>query len=219
MRPSFRISLIALAASGFAAAAVAGAAAQADNPPPMNGAPHWAADHEALLDAKLGGLKAGLRLNPDQEKLWGPFEAAVREAAQLRMKHMMSRMERMRGPEGPGMMGPGEEDEQGWPGSPVDRLEAMADRMGEGAAALKKIADTAKPLYASLDDNQKRLFGMLGRDMMMLGHWHGRMMGWRERGGMIGGPEHDGMMGWDHGHPGWGPPPHPGDQEGSDDEQ
>ncbi len=72
----------------------------------MNGPAHWAADHEALLDAKLGGLRAGLRLNPDQEKLWGPFEAAVREAAQLRMKHMMSRMERMRGVEGPGMMEP-----------------------------------------------------------------------------------------------------------------
>ena len=107
MKPSFRMSLIALAASGFAVAAVAGAAAQADNPPPMNGAPHWAADHEALLDAKLGGLKAGLRLNPDQEKLWGPFEAAVREAAQLRMKHMMSRMEQDAWHGGAGNDGPG----------------------------------------------------------------------------------------------------------------
>lgn len=110
-----------------------------------------------------------------------------------------------------------EGDESG-PGSPVDRLEAMADRLSEGAAALKKIADTAKPLYASLDDSQKRLFGMLGHEMMMLGHGRG-MMGWRELGGAMGGPEHGGMMGWDHGHPGWGPPPHHGDEEGSDDEQ
>ncbi len=216
MKPSFRMSLIALAASGFALAAAAGAAAQADNPPP-GGMPHWAADHEALLDAKLGGLKAGLKLTPDQEKLWGPFEAAVREAAELRMKHMMSRMERMRGMGEPGMMGP-DEDEQGGLGSPVDRLEAMADRMTEGAAALKKIADTAKPLYASLDDNQQRLFGMLGHDMMMLGHGRGRMMGGHEHGGMMGEGEHGGMMGWDHGHPGWGPPHHWG-EEGPDDEQ
>ena len=35
-----------------------------------------------MLDARLAGLKAGLRLTPDQEKLWGPFEAAVRDFAQ-----------------------------------------------------------------------------------------------------------------------------------------
>ena len=29
------------------------------------------------MHALLGGLKAGLRLNPDQEKLWGPFDAAA----------------------------------------------------------------------------------------------------------------------------------------------
>jgi N-formylglutamate amidohydrolase len=55
----------------------------------------WKADHEALLDAKLGGLKAGLKLTPDQEKLWGPFEAAVRNAAQMSMQHMQAMMERM----------------------------------------------------------------------------------------------------------------------------
>ena len=55
----------------------------------------WEADHEALLDAKLGGLKAGLKLTPDQEKLWAPFEAAVRSAAQMRMQHMQAMMERM----------------------------------------------------------------------------------------------------------------------------
>jgi hypothetical protein len=56
---------------------------------------HWAVDREALLDAKLGGLKAGLRLTPDQEKLWPPFESAVRDAAQMRMEHMQAMMERM----------------------------------------------------------------------------------------------------------------------------
>ena len=195
MRSSFRISLTTFAASVFAVAIVAGAAAQADNPRPMHGMQHWAADHEALLNAKLAGLKAGLGLNPDQEKLWGPFEAAVRDAAQMRMQHMKERMEMMRG--GPGQdMG---EEEEGEPGSPVDRLEAMADHLSQAGAALKKVADTAKPLYASLDDTQKRVFVMLGREMMMLGHGHG------------------GMMEWGHGHPGWGPRHRYG--EGPDDEQ
>ena len=53
----------------------------------------WVDDRAAMLDARLGGLKAGLRLTPDQEKLWGPFEAAVRDFAQTRMNHMQSMME------------------------------------------------------------------------------------------------------------------------------
>ena len=181
MRASFRVTF---AASGFIVAAVAGAAAQADNPnPPPNSPPwmqRWETEHEALLDAKLAGLKAGLRLTPDQEKLWGPFEAAVREAAQMREQHMMSRMERMHGMRAPGMG-----EEEGAPGSPIDRLESMADRLSQAGAALKKVADEAKPLYASFDDTQREIFATLGREMMMLGH----------------GP---GMMGWGH-HPGWGP--------------
>ena len=184
MRSSFRASLTTFAASVFVIAVVAGAAAQADNPPHMHWMQQWVADHEALLDAKLAGLEAGLKLNPDQEKLWGPFEGAVRDAAHMRMEHMMGRMEMMRGMAHPEM---GEEEEAG-PGSPVDRLEAMAERMSEAAAAIKKIAETAKPLYASLDDNQKRLFGMLGREMMMLGHGHRHMGAMGEGGpGMMGG--------------------------------
>ena len=191
---SFRASLTTFAASAFVVAFLAPAAAQTGNAPPGNKPPmtsHWAADHEALLDAKLAGLKAGLRLNPDQEKLWGPFEAAVRSAAEMRMRHMMGRMEMMRG------MGPEDEDEEGGPASPVDRLEAMADHLSEAGAAIKKVADTAKPLYASLDDTQKRLFGMLGREMMMVGH-----------GGMMGG----------HHQRRWGGPPHESG-DGPDEEQ
>jgi len=190
MKPSIRMSLFALAAPALSLGAVSGAAAQPANPAPpppsMRAGPHWGEEREALLDAELGGLKAGLKLNSEQEKLWEPFEAAVRNAAQLRMRRMMAMM---RGPEGPGMMGPGGNEEGGPGRSPIDRLEAMADRMSEGAAALKQIVAAAKPLYASLDETQKRDFGFLSREMMMLG-----------RGG--------GGMGWGHGHPGWGPPHH-----------
>jgi hypothetical protein len=41
----------------------------------------WAADRETVLDAKLAGMKAGLALTADQEKLWGPFQSAVEDAA------------------------------------------------------------------------------------------------------------------------------------------
>ena len=54
--------------------------------------------------------------------------------------------------------------------SPVERLDRMADRLAQSGASLKKIADAAKPLYASLDDGQKRIFGYLSRELMMMGH-------------------------------------------------
>ena len=112
---------------------------------------HWAADRETMLDAKLAGMKAGLGLTTDQEKLWGPFESAVRDADKSRMD-AMGQMMRMRA--------------QGERMSPVDRLEAMSDRLSQGATNVKKIADAAKPLYESLDESQKHKFGMLGRMLM-----------------------------------------------------
>ena len=111
---------------------------------------HWAADRQTMLDAKLVGMKAGLGLTADQEKLWGPFESAVKDADKSRMDAMGQMMRRAQG-----------EDM-----SPVDRLEAMSDRLSQGATNVKKIADAAKPLYGSLDESQKHKFGMLGRMLM-----------------------------------------------------
>jgi LTXXQ motif family protein len=111
----------------------------------------WAADRATMLDAKLAGMKAGLGLTNDQEKLWGPFESAVKDADKSRMD-AMGQMMRMHA--------------QGEGVSPVDRLAAMSDRLSQGAANVKKIADAAKPLYDSLDASQKHKFGMLGRMLM-----------------------------------------------------
>ena len=71
--------------------------------------------------------------------------------------------------------------EQGERMSPIDHLDAMADRLSRGAEDIKKIADAAKPLYASLDNSQKHKFGMLGRMLMperaqmMMHHMGGHM--------------------------------------------
>jgi zinc resistance-associated protein len=166
MRLLPRVSLIA-----FAAAAIPPAVAQvaSPRPPEMHRMQQWAADHQAMLDAKLAGLKAGLKLTPDQEKLWAPFEAAVRAAADMRMEHMeemMARMHDMRA--GDDMEKEGGEFGEGM--SPVERLDRLASRLGEASAALKKVADAAKPLYDSLDERQKRVFGFLSREMMRMRH-------------------------------------------------
>jgi hypothetical protein len=169
--------LVTLVLSTSTLSAKADSMDQQSEPMRMGGMQQWATDHQALLDAKLGGLKAGLKLTANEETLWGPFEAAVRDAAKMRMEHMRAMMDRMRGMN---------DDEQR---SPVDHIEAMATHMSEAASALAKIADTAKPLYASLDEPQKRVFGWLGRELLMMGHDHPGM-------GMMG---HEGMGMMRHG--------------------
>ena len=46
---------------------------------------------------------------------------------------------------------------------PVTRLRDRADTMATTAAAMKKIADAADPLYKTLDDGQKRRLAVLTR--------------------------------------------------------
>ena len=103
---------------------------------------HWAADHQAMMDARLDDMKEALKLTANQYPLWATFETAVRNGDKGRMddmRQMMQNRERM---------------------SPADRLDVMADHMARRAAELKKIAEAAKPFYASLDDTQKRNFGV-----------------------------------------------------------
>jgi LTXXQ motif family protein len=143
-----RILVAALATTFVATSAFAIAAEDNQQSSRAERMQHWTADRETMLDAKLAGMKAGLGLTADQEKLWGPFEAAVKDADKSRLD-AMGEMMRMRS--------------QGERMSPIDHLEAMADHLSQGATNVKKIADAAKPLYDSLDESQKHKFGMLGR--------------------------------------------------------
>ncbi|MBK3659726.1 Spy/CpxP family protein refolding chaperone [Bradyrhizobium diazoefficiens] len=111
-------------------------------------------DRAALVDARIAAVHAGLKLNADQEKLWPPVEAAVREFAKLRLDRANARMN----------AGPGDAaKDSDQPEDPVARLRQRADDMGATSAALKKIADAADPLYKTLDDGQKRRLALLTR--------------------------------------------------------
>jgi hypothetical protein len=166
---------------------------------------HWSADHAAMLDASLAGLRAGLKLTPDQDKLWPPFESAIRDATKLRMDQMAAMMDHARGgmpPQTPDAdhkdMSQKDIGQSAPVVSPVDRLNALAQHMSNEGAALKKVVDAAKPLYDSLDDSQKRLFSMLGGDMLLAPHGHHGMGMMREGGmGMMG---HDRMRGPEPSH-------------------
>ena len=128
MKWSVVAPLTAIAVCGFVTTGVAASNDTAAKPAAgMDRMQRWTEDHEALLSAKLAGLKAALKLTPDQEKLWAPFETSVRDAAEMRMKHMGEMMKAMMerrakmGSGSGGMAAPDKEDIT--PVNPVDRLE------------------------------------------------------------------------------------------------
>ena len=69
------------------------------------------------------------------------------------------------------------DDSQQKPDDPVTRLRERADNMATSAAAMKKIADAADPLYKTLDDGQKRRLAVLTH----MGRFGGGE-GWRHHG-------------------------------------
>lgn len=132
-------------------------------------------DRAAFIDARIAGLKALLRLTPEQERHWPAFETALREGAAFRTQRMTERMQRWR--EMRENRGAAQRPD------PIQRLRAAADQMAARATIMKKIADAGAPLYASLDENQKRRAermmmsrGMMGQPGMMGGH--GMMPRW-----------------------------------------
>ncbi|HKU04820.1 MAG TPA: Spy/CpxP family protein refolding chaperone [Bradyrhizobium sp.] len=118
-------------------------------------------DRAAFVDARIAAVHAGLKLNADQEKLWPPVEAAVRDFAKLRIDRANARMNAPADAAKP---------------DPVTRLRERADDMAASAAAMKKIADAADPLYKTLDEGQKRRLSVLTRMEGRFGGWRGRMM-------------------------------------------
>jgi hypothetical protein len=133
-------------------------------------------DRAAFTDARIAAVHAGLKLSADQEKLWPPVEAAVRDFAKLRADRANARMNAR----------PDDKADQQTPEDLLVRLREHADNMAASATALKKIADAADPLYKTLDDGQKHRLAILT-------HMESRFEGWRHH-GMMGGER-----GRDHG--------------------
>ena len=107
------------------------------------------ADLDSLTDARIAGIQAGLKLTADQQKLWPPVEQALRDQAAGRAQRMEEfRARRGERRERPDMM------------TMLERRSAFETQQADG---LKKLTDALKPLWASLDDNQKKLLPILMR--------------------------------------------------------
>ena len=95
-------------------------------------------DKTAFLNAHIAALKAVLALTPEQEKLWPPVEAAIRDT----VKESAARAEKLRSmPE---------------PKTALELLNIVADQELARANALKKFVGVMEPLVASLTPEQKR---------------------------------------------------------------
>lgn len=146
-------------------------------------------DRAAFFDARLAAIRAGLRLTPEQEGLWPPVESAVRDMARTMME-----LREQRRTEQP-------------PAEALDRLARMGEAATKRGQAMTRFADAARPLYASLSDDQKRRLrvlmrhgrdggrhGMMGRDMMGHDMMDGRGHGGRHEG--RGRHDHHDRHGW-----------------------
>jgi len=146
--------------------------------PPADAAPpdhfHFSdADRAAFLDARIAALHAGLTLTADQEKLWPPVESALRDVNKVVAAQRAARRSEPR------------------PADPIAWLQRVSDNTTARGQALKKLADAAAPLYASLSDDQKQRlpvllhaahFHFFGPRLAENDHWRDHDGGWRDQG-------------------------------------
>ena len=111
--------------------------AATDAPPPMVDL-YTDDDAQAALDARLIALKTVIRLTPEQEKLWAPVEAAIRQASKNASERAAQRVK----------ADPAQDF--------LDVLERLAEAETARANDLKSVIAAAKPLVASLSAEQQR---------------------------------------------------------------
>ena len=96
-------------------------------------------------DARIAAARSELKLTPEQEKHWPAVEAALRDVYKQRSDEAEARRNRPR---------PGQD--------PIGAIRAMADISTARGEALRRFAEAASPLAASLEQRQKRqVFAMI----------------------------------------------------------
>jgi hypothetical protein len=150
-------------------------------PPKQEAGAQWKLsdeDRAALVDARVAGLKAGLKLTPAQEKNWPAVETAIRDHAKARAARWKEWAEKSKEPEEHHNL--------------VEKLQHRAKALEARAAQLTKFSEAIKPLYESLDEGQKHRLVVMLHAIGWHHHHHfggGEGHGW---GGGEGGPDHKG---------------------------
>jgi hypothetical protein len=95
-------------------------------------------------DVRTARIKAELRLTDEQEKNWPGFETALRDISKARADRIVAQQ--------------ADNGQQKEASDVIDYLTKHANFLADRSADMKKLADAAQPLYASLDEQQKRRF-------------------------------------------------------------
>jgi hypothetical protein len=128
-----------------------------------------------LLEGRFAMAKTALNLTNDQMLLWGPVEQHIRASVAEREKRRAERQQsRQSGatPQRPAL---------------PERLDRASERMAQRAERMKAFAAVFKPFYASLNDEQKAVAGVVLRQMR--GHGmdeRGPRWAWRQSGPPVG---------------------------------
>ena len=109
------------------------------------------ADRAAYFEARLAGLHAGLTLNTDQEHLWPALERAVRDLASLHGAPRQADAVALKDD----VVAQANAEVSGSADKPFAALRRTGERLERNGKALQALADAAKPMFASLDQDQK----------------------------------------------------------------
>jgi gas vesicle protein len=104
--------------------------------------------------ARTARIKADLRLTPEQEKNWPSFESAMSDMG----KRYGDRQTAVQA----------DRTQQKAPADVIEQLRDEAQFLNERSTDRKALADAAQPLYASLDDQQKRRFA---KELVDVSRW------------------------------------------------
>lgn len=94
------------------------------------------------VDARIARIRADLRLTPEQEKNWAGFESAMRDIGKKQADREITRR--------------ADRAQQHGPVDIVEQMRRGANSMSERSVEQKTLANAAQPLFASLNDQQKR---------------------------------------------------------------
>jgi len=120
---------------------------------------------KARLDERLTKLRADLKLKPEQTAAFDKLEALIRQRSEQRLTRFAGMREQRESLRHADMM---------------ERLDAMAKWQGERAAQAKELADTVRPLWATMADEQKTVLRRAVREAMAEGRERlGEMRAWR----------------------------------------
>lgn len=122
---------------------------------------------KARMDQRFAKVREDLKLKPEQAPLFDKVEALIKQRAEQgreRWATMREERDRLRSAD------------------LMERIDARAKRLGERAAASKELADTVRPLWATLSDEQKTVLRRSVRQAMSEGRERFReMREWRGR--------------------------------------